>query len=797
MSHSRANTILSAGTACLLLIAVTATPVDAQQESNRGASSGLEEIVVTARKREEALADVPISITAIAGDVLQESNIRDLSQLTNLIPSFHFGESVSGNDSIFLRGLGSGINFGFENTVGQVYDGFFVGRSRLGRGAFMDVQQLEVLKGPQGALIGKNTSAGAINTRWRKPTDQFEAYITPTWEFEGDEGYTLQGAMSGPLAGDFRGRVAFRYDDKDGFMDNVTTGRKVTSFESPNVRATVDWRPSDDLNATLFYQYTDQTRIGRTFEFAKCTPDVAAALLPFGEDCKINLKTSQGQFDPQTGKPLDWASDTKSHFAGLTINKDFSSGTLTSLTGFSRYNTNDLTGAAWIPAHANVTRFQETYEQWSQEIRFVNSDGGAFDYIVGVYLQNVPQQKVNRPLDLYRSASIVGSLGNILTAGPPPARTYRSNLVGIQEVRSAAAFGELTWNLAEHWDLTLGARFTRETKEIDHRVFQTAIGTTGPIVPPLRTPVFPPASNTHIVIDERTEEQLTPNATLRWRPDDDSMLYASVSTGFKGGGFDMLNTQNQASIATLQFEDEQVTAIEGGGKFSFPDQRVQLNLAVFRSEFEDLQVTTISFNPVTGNNEFRTANAASAITQGIEADIQWRPMPRLAFSAAAAYLDATFDNYPDAPCFEKQTTAQGCVTVRGNLAQNLNGKELTYAPDWKFSADARYFQPLSGGRELTFLVRGNYTGRFLLQLDQDPDHFQDSYFKVDATIGLASGDGRWRLELIGRNLTNELTANFGNDDIAASDARSSSSFFTVDPPRSYTLQFTMRFGAGK
>ena len=797
MSRSKANTILSTGTACLLVSAIGVAPAVAQEQTNRSASADLEEIVVTARKREEALADVPISIIAISGDVLQEGNIRDLSQLQSLIPSFHFGESVSGNDAIYLRGLGSGVNFGFENTVGQVYDGFFIGRSRLGRGAFMDVQQVEVLKGPQGALLGKNTSAGAVNTRWRKPTDQFEAYLTPTWEFEGDEGYTLQGAVAGPLFGDFRGRLAVRYDDKDGFMDNVTTGRKVMALESPSIRATVDWRPSDDFAATLVYQYTEQTRIGRTFEFAKCTPDVADAIRPFGEDCTINLKTSQGQFNPQTGSPLDWSSDMKSHFGGLTLTKEFSNGTLTSLTGFSRYTTNDISGAAWTVSQANVAKFQETYEQWSQELRFANVDGGAFDYIFGAYLQDVPQQDVYRPLDLYRSASIVGSLGTILPATPPPARTYRSNLLSAQKVRSSALFGELTWNFADKWDLTVGGRFTKEKKEIDHRVFQTAIGTTGPVIPPLRTPVFPPASNTHTVLEERTENQFTPNATLRWRPDDDTMLYASYSTGFKGGGFDALNTQNQASIATLQFEDEQVTALEAGGKFGFAPLRMQLNLAVFRSEFEDLQVTSITFNPVTGNNEFRTANAASAITQGVEADIQWRPMPRLSFSAAAAYLDAAFDNYPDAPCFEKQTVAQGCVTVRGNLAQNLNGKELTFSPDWKFSVDGRYFHPLPSGMELSFMVRGSYTDQFLLQLDQDPDHFQDSYFKVDATIGLSSGDGRWKAELIGRNLTNKLTANFGNDDIASPDPRSSSSFFTIDPPRSYSLQFTVRLGTLK
>ena len=154
-------------------------------------SADLEEIVVTARKRNERLQDLPVSASVVSGEALLADNIRSLESLAALVPTFQYAESVSGNDQVFIRGLGSGVNFGFENTVGQVFNGFYVGRARFGRASFMDVGQVEILKGPQGAIVGKNTTAGVINTTWSRPTEDFSGYISPTWEFEGDEGLTI------------------------------------------------------------------------------------------------------------------------------------------------------------------------------------------------------------------------------------------------------------------------------------------------------------------------------------------------------------------------------------------------------------------------------------------------------------------------------------------------------------------------------------------------------------------------------------------------------------------------------
>ena len=173
-------------------------------------SADLEEIVVTARKREESLLNVPVSIAVVTGESLRDSAVAQLEALAPTIPNFHFAEAVSGNDQIFMRGVGSGVNSGFENSVGQVIDGLFIGRSRFGRALFMDVAQVEILKGPQGALIGKNTTAGAVNIRTARPTSTFESYLSTGWQFEGDEGYTVEGAISGPISDGVRGRLAFR-----------------------------------------------------------------------------------------------------------------------------------------------------------------------------------------------------------------------------------------------------------------------------------------------------------------------------------------------------------------------------------------------------------------------------------------------------------------------------------------------------------------------------------------------------------------------------------------------------------
>ena len=744
-------------------------------------AADLEEVVVTARKREERLQDVPVSVSVVSGEDLLADNIRNLESLSAIVPTFQYAESISGNDQVFIRGLGSGVNFGFENTVGQVFNGFYLGRARFGRAAFMDVDQVEILKGPQGAIIGKNTTAGAINTTWARPTAELSGYIAPVWEFEGDEGWTVQGAIAGPLSDSIRGRLAVRYEDKDGFMYNTDLKDSVMQLKSPAIRGSLEWRISDAVTASAVYQYSEQERLGRSYEVANCPQALLTLYAQFNEDCKLDYRTT-GKIVRGT-EELPWTSDTTSHFGGVTIDWQTARGTFTSMTGFARFNSNDFTGATTGGTQGNISNFRETYRQYSQEFRFASTTTSDLSYIVGLFYLNVPDQDLDWDLDL-------NAQGPAPLSVTPPAARVRSNRLADQEMKTIAAFGELTWRFTDRWDLTAGVRHTMEDKEILKRQFQTPLYRESPVIAPAPAGP-PPATNVHNVTDRVEEDQTNANLALRWRPSDDVMTYATYSSGFKGGGFDYFIAEPQATILNnIRFKDEQVEALELGAKLSFPEQRLRLNGAVFRNRFKDLQVTSLTTDAATGLLAFRTSNAARADSTGMELDAFWRVTRGFSLSVAAAYLDATYNSFPNAPCWEGQTAAQGCTTTTGQPArQNLKGQPLQYSPQWKAAVDARYEVPISDGLRLQLLGRVYYSDEYSMQLDNDPLHYQSAYTKVDATVAISSRTDGWRLALVGRNLTDKMTSNFAND------AGSGSDFFFLEPPRSLALQFTWNFGA--
>ena len=750
------------------LSAATTPPAAVAQQTD---SVLLEEVVVTARKVEESLMDVPIAISVVGGDVVQDGNIGQLATLAPTLPNFHHSESVSGNDQIFMRGVGSGSNFGFENSVGQVFDGIFFGRARFGRALFMDLERIEVLKGPQGALIGKNTTAGAVNITSAKPTEEFEAYLVPTWEFEGDDGPTIEGAVSGPLTERVRGRIAFRYEDRDGYLTNLVRNTEEMQREEVGIRVQLAADLAEGMDATFLFQYSDQTREGRPVELTKCLPAYAAAVAPFGDDCQWNRTNSRILLE--NGVEDESATNTETHLAGLTVNWDTPLGVVTSVTAYTRYETRDR----WDPDNiaiefANLD-IREKFEQWSEEIRLTSTGENVIDYTLGAYFQFVDQQTI--------FATDYNFMGPrpLFPVFPPVARA-RGNQNTFQESDTQAVFGQVTWHALPKWDFTAGFRFTHEGKEASQQQFPSALFGDGPAIPP---PPFGPAAVTHDVSGDRTENQFTPNGTIQWRPNDDAMLYLNVAKGFKGGGFDhQVNAPQAVAERDFQFEDETVVAYEVGGKFEFPDQGVRMGVTLFRSEFDDLQVSSLITTAFT--SIFRVGNAASATSQGVEVDGTWRPLDNLTINAAAAYLDAEFDEYANAPCYGMQTVAEGCIG--GN--QDLSGGVLQFSPEWSWSLDGTYVWQLPNNLSLSLFGRVYYSDEYLMSLDTDPNNFQDAYTKIDATMSLGSNNGRWQLSLIGRNLTDKKTANY-----ATSVQGGLAHQYFTEPPRSLALQARIEY----
>ena len=740
----------------------------------------LEEVIVTAQKRAESLQDVPVAITAVTGDNLRSAGIDKLETLAPSIPSFHVGEAFGGSDQMWLRGLGSGVNFGFEMAVGQVVDGFYYGRSRFGRSQFLDIARVEVLKGPQGAIIGKNTTAGAINITTAKPTQEFEGWVSAAAQFEGGDGATFEGAISGPLTDSLSGRVALRYEDRDGYVENLTNGEDDQSVDDYSGRVSLLFEPSDTFNAAFQYGTGDFERTGRNMEATECDVgptteyrDFLAANNVTNQDCKLNytrptVVTKNGVGDLET-------QETEFNTAGLTLNWVFDNFTISSLTGYADYDfldtgENDRTQVEFLTSDLG-----EEYEQFSQEFRIVSAGGERFDYIAGFFYQETEQDTF---FDL--------QIANVRLPDGGKSRRIETH----QEGETIAVFGNLTWHLGEKWDVTVEGRFTSEDKDAEQIQQAYDIYTDDVCMHPAclggeggPAGVF----NRHTVEGDRSEDNFSPGLILEWHPNDDFMYYASLKRGFKGGGFDhqlVAGTATPQSVIEerFQFEEEEVSSVELGGKLTLADGAARLNFALFYNEFDDLQVSSL-IGPAT----FDVGNAASATTMGVEADLEWRLIESLTWVSSVGFLNAEYDDY-DGPCNEFQNLHGICPNPIDGT-QSLDGKTLQFAPEWSYSTSLEYVLPLGDNLEFISFVQVYGEDEKALALDLDPSTWQDSYTKVDARFTLASTSGMWEVSLIGRNLTDEDTRNFAND-IPTFEG---SYFSLIEPPRTYTLKATLRF----
>lgn len=759
---------------CALLFLLLCAPQIADADTGTQTRAHiLDEIIVTARKREENLQQVPISVSVATGQQIRADNLNKLQDLAPMIPSLFVSENVSA-DSIHIRGVGSGENFGFEQTVGQVVDGFFYGRSRFSRLQFLDVERVEVLKGPQGALIGKNTSAGAVSITTLSPTDQPAAWIVPTWEFDGDEGITIEGGVSGPIQDTLKGRLAVRVDDRDGYVSNTANGSSVQSTDDWSVRSKLLWEPTETFALEFSWMHGDYDRFGKPDQLADCNAFMLGFLAMSGstsEDCTTNLTTTGAA--PRNGVGNFENLSTTLDTVGITFGWELGGHTLTSLTGYAEFDYTDDAEGDHTQVESISGTFREDYEQWSQELRLTSPGGRRFDYIVGLFYLDT-DQVFDLELNL-NLAPIVGA----------PAPVGFTNLtVTAQETETLAVFGEATWHVNEHWAATIGGRYTDEDKDATQQQMPLNLyGDTPLSMPP---PGFPPP-NSHDVTQDRSESNFSPTIDLVWRPNDDVMVYGSFRRGYKGGGFDhQLDASQDDAEAQFQFEEEEVDAWELGAKTMLAGGRAQLNVAAFRNEFEDLQLS-VAENTPTGLAVFRVGNAASATVEGIELDLRWRPLDRLTLSGALTWLNAEYDDYDGAPCFNGQTLEQGCVSG----SQELDGKDLRYVPEWAGVADIEYLWSLPRGLTLGGCARAVYTGEYSLVTNLDPNLRQESSWKYDARLTLSSSSSeRWEVSLIGRNLTDEITSSNGNELPAVFVG---SYFRFVDPPRQVALQGTWRY----
>jgi iron complex outermembrane recepter protein len=773
------------------------------------AQAQLEEVIVTAQKRSESLQDVPISVAAVSQQKMTDFGIVDMENLSAYIPNFTINETGI-STTITVRGISSGVNPGFEQSVGMYNDGIFYGRDQLARVPMMDLERVEVLRGPQGILFGKNSIAGAVSMISAKPTDTFEGSIRGLYENDAKE-KDIRGHISGPISDSVGGRLAVLYREMDGYMDNTFLERDEQSEEELFVRGSLQWHASDTFVANLKISHATFDVEGRNIEVYNSigTPDHLTVLNA--------LQGALGR--PEVGGTLNYKRDNNGDFSDNTVDNatlrmdwDLAPFTVTSITGMVDYEYDEKCDCDFTGALVFDADFEEEYSQFSQELRLTSPGGETLDYIAGVFYQT-------SELDFTDSINLVDGtiITNVLNGAAPPLAPF-ANLAASQRSYASdsdlwAVFAQVTWNISDSWRLTVGGRYTDESKdgsrEQSHVSGPNFGGSTLP--PGLGDSALSGAYNTMFglfgiepydqIKGDIDKSAFTPVVTVQWDVLEDTMLYATWTKGFKSGGFDarsnahpdpaVVNATNALSgadlVGSFEFDEEEANSAELGAKMRFAGGMAELNAALFMTEYTDLQVS--QFDGALG---FNVTNAGEASIQGVELDSRWAITDALTLSGSVAYLDFEYDSFPNSQCHFGQ--APNSPDFPGLC--DVKGKRKEYTPEWTANLSADWRKPLGDSLELRAGVDVNYTDDYLYAANLDPNSKQDAHAIWNARIALASASDSWELAVLGRNLSDELVTNFGGNTPLGgilTGGGGNSYYAFVNRPRNIAVQFSYNF----
>lgn len=761
-------------------------------------------IVVQARRQNETLQEVPVTVTAIGGQTLERYSIDQVADFTSRVPTLNVQVGGSGSGGqLSLRGVGSSnISAAFDSAVAFEYDGVVVSSMRLVQAGFFDVEQVDVLRGPQSLFFGKSATAGVLSLRSANPTSTWQVGVRGSYEFE-EKGYLVSGFISGPITDTLGIRVAGQFNDIDEFQilqdgtPAVNQERGLTDFIA---RLTLDWNPSDRFRANLKVQYTKNENDGAigTAEIscgANGRADEVALLfnpgtglygLPIaaGYDCNTQdqryfLPDAAPQLAPgvpgnspaagRNGVPFG---ETDVWFGRLQFELDLSDNlTLTSVTGLLNLDAIDFDCYSYggffpgpngtrIPGGAGCSDPINQLEQYSQEIRLASDFDGPFNFMIGAFYEDrtftfdTAQQGVNisfaspDPTLRISPNALINPGGVAVGTG----FTYDWDKIHVTKTEALSFFGSVQIDLTEKLELSGGVRWTDEQKVQTISVpyvhnllaYIPDAANPGTFLP---SPAFLQSGFFSGPINF-ADDNFSPEATLRYKASDDINIFASFKTGFKSGGIDNSalpsNSLSQAAtsgdFSSLIFQSEEAIGGEIGIKSQWADRTITLNATIYQYVFTDLQVQ--NFNATTV--QFVTSNAGELTTKGVDLEAGWRtPVDGLNLSANLSYLDAQYTDE-----FLQPGGAGGPV--------NLDGRRGSQAPEWSGNIAVDWTVPLSDSLELFLSGNAAYNDGYITDEATLNDFVQPSFWTLDANIAIGHPDGNWKLSLIANNLTDEI-----------------------------------------
>ena len=688
--------IASSGIALVLATPAMAQDDPADRAETASAPQGIGEIVVTARKRAETVQDIPLAIQAVSQAAIDSKGVSSLLDLAVVAPGVNITRAPNENQvGITLRGLGTNAGVpSFDSSVSLFVDGVYAPRSREFSASMFDVERIEVISGTQAALLGKNTSLGAINLIPRKPGDVFAFDATASYEFEHGTPRVTGGADL-PFSDTFRVRVSGLTEDQKGWVKNLATGHDSPLYKNDAIRAVVVWEPTSTLDLTGLVQHFIGHNSRNPTEFVQTdgTPEFLAALAGFPGTIDSNLDWVASSSTPYSGGEQHERLRVDKY--ALTTNLALGEHTLTSVTAYSDYSSKALSDPDYLPGDYLHQDTLETGHQFTQELRLVSPSGERFEYLFGgLYL--------NGTLD--NSTAFFADYPFGPAPDLPIAGVEQTNF--FQRTTDYSVFGQASYDIVDRLTATVSGRYTHEKKEV-------TLGR-DPLVPGFFSlVVFPPFEEFSM---SRSENAYDYSAGLQYEFSDNAMVYASYGKGTKGGGF----AQSVTQLDQAEYGKEISRTVEAGVKLSDPGRQWVFNLSAFNTNVDGFQV--VSFTGV----EFVVINT-DLRSRGFELASYWYATPWLRLFLNNVYADAKDRNNGDPIPLAPKWTGTGGFNVDTPVTDNLKFK-LDGSIDWR---GKRYYQ-------------------------QDPRTSPpgDSFVTYNLSAAIATEDDAYELRLIGRNLTN-------------------------------------------
>jgi iron complex outermembrane receptor protein len=740
----------------------------------------LEEVTVTARKVTERLQETPVAVSAFTGEALEKRSIGSSSDVLAFVPNVNFGGGYSGSADGFFYIRGVGVNdftAALDPPVGVYVDGVFLGRTSGALFDLVDVERIEVLRGPQGTLFGRNTSGGAISFISRRPEPEWSGRVAVAGGQR--DLLSARASIEGPLGSEaVAGRLTVLKRQQDGWVKRVSDGRTLGDVDTTAARLAIDWQPSDSVSVLLAGDWSDSDNSPYPQVLAGVAPNSVSPCPPF---C-IPLPADLGRYvsnDPEaTNAAQPLVNEIRTTGGALTVEWDLGAAQFKSITA---YRTVDQ--SVWADYDASPYMFYDDeipleQSQFSQELQLAGGNAERFRWLVGAFYFDEEVDQTNAitlgatgPRGVLRAPVLVPPFPGgppILPVAPlvvdPPApldRRYR--IVSRQRIlpntESYAVFGQADLRLTERLGATLGLRWSKDRKQQGYDFVIDNTIPNHPLYPVGRTPSLATTA-------EDDWSSVDPRVGLDWRFSPDVTAYVSYSSGFRAGGFN-----SRPVVPPIEkFDPEEVRSIEAGLKSEWLDRRLRVNAAAFTTDYQDLQIGVLA------GGFFSIANAGDATIDGFELEVSARPVPQLELNAALGFLDAGYES------LSAEAAASG---VR------LDG-DLPMSPEWTATLGAQYAWELGAAGSLSLRADWSYVAERRTYANDAPGNLLGAHDVVNARLTWSSANETWSVAATVRNAFDEQYLNW------AEDVRTTASPLGVwgiypAPPREWAVEAAYRF----